>query len=102
MHCASEKGHIKIVELLVQAGVSLDIPTSVSRLGQKLTIKFTLLSSLFLVQGGLTVLHKACISGHVEIMQLFIRAGCNHIIDAGEKVSIVDSLRCTYNVDNVL
>lgn len=32
LYCASEKGHVKIVKLLIQAGANLDIPDSVSQL----------------------------------------------------------------------
>ena len=38
------------------------------------------------MQDGLTALHIACIKGNVEILQLFIQAGCNHIIDVLAKV----------------
>ena len=40
------------------------------------------------VQAGYTALHIACINGHLEVVQQFIQAGCNHIIDAKTKVSI--------------
>ena len=84
MHCACQKGDMRVVQHLIQAGANLDIPMPVNH---SVEIDNTYHYSMY-IQDGSTGLHLACVVGQVEVVQQFIQAGCNRIIDAQTKVSI--------------
>lgn len=81
MYYASDNGHTRIVQLLIQAGANMDIPTPEVSHFSKDKYHYSIY-----VQDGYTALHAACLQGHVEVVRQFTQAGCNRIIDTQTKV----------------
>lgn len=84
LHVVSDHGNATIVQLLIQAGANLDVPTSVCVLNVCGGTCNRNISAVF--QRGWTSLMKASFQGHNEVIELLLAAGAN--TDLKNQVSV--------------
>jgi ankyrin repeat protein len=74
LHRAAEKGHLRVIQVLLSAGAEVDSKAKSAPTTEKTVVKFKYYSLMFF-RDGMTALHRAASNGHLGVIQVLLSAG---------------------------
>ena len=73
LHCAAEKGHPGVIQVLFSAGAEVNSKDMSAPTTEKTVVKFKYYSLMFF-SGGWTALHRAALNGNLDSCRLLVEA----------------------------